>query len=912
MTETEFENVKGIIFGNIVNLTSGLGRPPTNREFLNAAEKVKQVLPILLPNVNVSADDFDKILRSVRTNLTVQMEGEDSCIEEDSGHKKWLNAIKGDLDWFFWIRYEKYLLHDKNWSPALIAALNTTSDKILDLTGDPNSTESFSRRGLIIGEVQSGKTVTYTALCAKAADAGYKIIIVLTGMLEDLRRQTQARLDLEFAGRKSQFFLSKNAPRKNKFIGVAKYGQEKSIPQFTSVDSDFKAATLDNLQLGLKNLNGTVLFVLKKNKSILENLIAWLNQSVEYGETTIKHSLLLLDDEADNASINTNDPDAEPTAINNCIRKILKLFNQTTYIGVTATPFANIFINPFDEQGMLNDDLFPKDFIYALDVPNNYIGAEKIFDGDGYKNFLVKIEPEYNPDVELCFPKNHRINLKIKNLPESLCEAMDYFLLVNAIRDLRGDKKTHRTMLIHVSRFTNVHAQIHSLVEVRLMEIANALQSFAALAVDEAERSSLCIKNLHKVFNKHGLEKICGVSWEKILHDYLRKAVAPVQVGLRNSSKAHSFYYERDPDGLRVIAIGGNSFTRGLTLEGLCVTYFYRNSKAYDTLMQMGRWFGYRPNYDDLCRLWTSQEIIDWYGYIANVSNELKGEISLMERFGRTPKDFGLKVRRHPDTLMITAPNKMRVGEKIEWPVELSKVLIETPRLINDGKILSENKNRILEFIDGLKRFTRLEDSNFKNLWRGVPKNLIANLILGFKIERWEKYQPQPISEYIMTKMDDELWDVVIPEGNGNEYDELKLGGEKFIIKPVVRSVLVEEEQIKIGGQNLQVSNPGMTRAGLTKKEIKQAEDEFHALPRNKNKSPSENVYLIHGRRPLLAIFIIRPKVEDPSKLPEVLFALGVGFPALDPSVSESQIKTADFVINAVGNTFEYEEGIEE
>ena len=905
---TDFEQIKDIVFSNIVNLIKPLGRVPTETDLLYAVEKVKKILPIL--GYTVSDDEFEKIFRAVRPSLTVQMDGEAACIEGNENHKKWLNSAKSDINWFFWTRYEKYLRLDKNWSPTLTAALNTTSDRILDLMGDPRSKKSFERRGLIIGEVQSGKTANYTALCAKATDVGYKIIIVLTGMLEDLRRQTQARLDLEFAGRESQNFLSKDVTLKNNFIGVAHYGHEKEIPQFTSVNADFQSATLDNLSLSLKSLNGTVLFVIKKNKRILENLIAWLKRSIEFGKDKIQYPLLLLDDEADNASINTHNPEVDPTAINNCIRKILDMFNQTTYIGVTATPFANIFINPFDEQGMINDDLFPRDFICALNVPDNYIGSDAIFDGK-YRNVLVPITPDDSPDVELYFPKKHTINLQVNGLPKSLCEAMDYFLLVNAVRDLRGDLKTHRTMLIHVSRFTHVHEQIYSLINTRLHKIVNDLRAYSALTVEEAEKESTCIKNLHEVFDKYGLEKISGVSWERILRNNLRRAVEPVEVGLRNSTQEHSFSYEQNPDGLRIIAIGGNSFTRGLTLEGLCVTYFYRNSSAYDTLMQMGRWFGYRPNYEDLCRLWTTREIIDWYGYISKVSNELKNEIKLMERLGRTPKDFGLKVRRHPDTLTITAPNKMRAGIKIKWPVELNRVLLETPRLVNDRKILDANKDLVTAFIDKLNNFTRLKDTHFKNLWRGVPKNFVAKLILEFKVENWVQFQTQPISEYI-DKMDDEFWDVVIPEGTGEEYGDLKLGGENLTIKPVARSVLVEDNQIKIGGHNLQVSTPGTTKAGLTEVEIKKAEEDFRALPGNKNKYMSENVYLIHSRRPLLVLFIIRPKIDKSVNFPEVLFALGVGFPALASSISESKVKTADFVINAVGNKVENMEGIEE
>ena len=335
---------------------------------------------------------------------------------------------------------------------------------------------------------------------------------------------------------------------------MAKYGQEKEIPQFTSAEykkGDFNATTLNNLSLSLKSLNGTVLFVIKKNKSILKNLIEWLKQSRELGAEKINYPLLLLDDEADNASINTNDSEDNPTAINNCIRGILNLFSQTTYIGVTATPFANIFINPSKEEDTLNDDLFPRDFIYALSVPSNYIGADKIFDGV-YKNILVPITPVDYPDVELYFPKKHNKNLIVEDLPESLCEAMDYFLLINAIRDLRGDFKTHRTMLIHVSRFTNVHAQIYSLVLVRLKEIVADLRAYAALSVVEAEKESSYIKNLHSAFDKYNLEKIVCASWEKMLPEYLRRDVEPIEVGLRNSAGEHSFSYDQNPDGLRI------------------------------------------------------------------------------------------------------------------------------------------------------------------------------------------------------------------------------------------------------------------------------------------------------------------------------------------------------------------------
>ena len=895
MTDNEFAQATEFAWNTMLTLTKFFAQPPTVSQLNAAAVRVRQTLKTLFPDV--SDADCKKILRSVRAKMTVRMDDEEIILENDA-HKIWLNAVKSNVDWFFWTRYEKFLRGVKQWSPVVTAALNTTSDKILDLAGDPNSAENFSRRGLIIGEVQSGKTAAYTALCNKAADVGYKIIIVLTGMLEDLRRQTQTRLDFEFAGRESQIFLSNDAAIKNILVGVARYGRDKSITQFTSVNSDFSAPLLKSFALDLKNLNGTALFVVKKNKHILQNLIAWLKQSVDFGTDKIKHSLLLLDDEADNASINTkkNYYD-EQTAINAAIREILNLFGKTTYIGVTATPFANIFINPLNKEGMFGDDLFPKDFIYALDVPSNYIGAAKIFGGNGgNKNFVVNIEPDDCPDVEDIFPKRHDKSLRVTELPESLCAAINYFLLVNAIRDVRGERKTHRTMLIHVSRFTKVHAQIYDLVNARLQEIVNDLREYSALPATEAEKFSAHIAALHKVFDDFKLAAIGGVSWEKILSEYLRRAVETIQVGLRNSTRKNSFSYEQNPDGLRVIAIGGNSFTRGLTLEGLCVTYFYRNSRNYDTLMQMGRWFGYRPNYADLCRLWTTQEIVDWYGFIADVSDEFKSELAFMREAGLTPKDFGLRVRQHPDTLEITAQNKMRFARQVKWAVELSKVFIETPRLIDDAEILSANENLIRNFIDGLNAFAQTE----KNFWRGVPKNLVANLILNFQTGKWQlNFQSRPISEYILNKMDDAPWDVYIPTGDGAVYDALTVGGEKISVKPLERKILLNDGQIQIGGQKRRVGRSGAAQHGLTAEQVAHVEKTFRALRGGKKISVPDNFYMIHERKPLLVLYVIRPKNPAPV---EILFALGVGFPAASPAANETNIKTADFVINAIGN----------
>ena len=889
MTDAEFEKYKKQIYRLVSIELEELGENlPTPEELLSAAQKSSAAL-----SKSVSDAEFQRAFDFIRANFTVQMEGSEAFIERGK-HKPWVDSARSSLDWFFWKRYEKYLTLNKNWTPLMVSALGVTSDRILDFFGDPRSGENFSRRGLIIGGVQSGKTANYTALCCKAADAGYKVIIVLTGTLEDLRRQTQERLDFEFTGIDSDVWTLR---RRKKYAGVGRYGSEKQIAQFTSAAKDFDRNKADTAVF-LDNITGTSLFVVKKNSRILKNLRDWLKSSREGGS----YPLLLIDDEADNASIDTSNGN-DPTAVNGLIRSILNLFARTTYVGVTATPFANIFINPDSENEMLGDDLFPSDFIYALDVPSSYIGPDKIFGGGAdFQNMVVPIAPEDSPDVENYFPAKHRKDLEVKELPPSLYEALNYFLLANAARDIRGDTKTHRTMLIHVSRFTAVHRQIYNLVIGWLDRVKKALDAYSNFG------SSCYIEALREVFDKFGFEKICGVSWKVMLRDYLYKAAAPVTAGLRNSTKENPFSYSGREDGLRVIAVGGNSFSRGLTLEGLCVTYFYRSAGFYDTLMQMGRWFGYRPNYGDLCRLWISQELADAYGYI---TDELKGELASMQVLGKTPEDFGLKVRRYPHTLEITARNKMRAAVNAKIPVELSRILIETPKLPSSAEDLAENETLVRNFVSGLGK----PAGGKKFLWRGVPKNEISRLIGSFKVSRgWQRsFQGDMMSVYIDNKMDGTPWDVLIPEGSGGTEFEISAG---LNVKPLERKILVKNGEIQISGSKLRVGTPGVVRAGLTEDEIAAAEKNFHSLPGSENKAVPDNAYMICGRPPILVLYAVHPKTAAQSGVPEIIFALGAGFPAASDDGNGAGVKTAEYYLNPVSakqfTQADFEEDLEE
>ncbi|MEX2105117.1 MAG: endonuclease, partial [Bacilli bacterium] len=361
----------------------------------------------------VSDDDFEQVVKNLKAALLITMDVGVYISDHSGDHQSWLPARRADLDFYYWNRYKRYLEDVKGWNTRVTSNLDIVSSEIIDLLGDPQSSDMWQRRGLVLGDVQSGKTANYTAICNKAADTGYKVIIVLAGTMENLRMQTQERLDKEFAGRLSKDLLRSkgNQEVRNVFDGVGKIDSTKRISAFTSVLYDFNTTILNSNDLTLKNNSEPALFVVKKNKSILRNLESWLTSNNADSSGKIDLPLLLIDDEADNASVNTKKEDQDPTAINSAIRSILNRFYQASYVGITATPFANIFINPETVGEMVGDDLFPRDFIYVLSPPTNYIGADAIFgDSSPHENCLEPIDTE---EIELFFPFKHKKDLEV-------------------------------------------------------------------------------------------------------------------------------------------------------------------------------------------------------------------------------------------------------------------------------------------------------------------------------------------------------------------------------------------------------------------------------------------------------------------------------------------------------------------
>lgn len=379
------DNAKKLEVAVITTLAfSGL---PTEKDILELAGQLRT-----LPPYQVSDEEFEYVIKKLKESLRIDM-GLGSRITLD--HTPWVMGRKASIEPYFWSRYKHYLLKEGMPSPV-VNVLDRVGDDILDLLGNPVEVSGWPRRGLVMGDVQSGKTSNYTGLICKAGDAGYRLIILLTGTLESLRRQTQGRLDAGFVGLDSAGIVTRN--RTHRDVGVGLIDGTRSAGVFTSTKSDFKEATANQLGFRLNLINEPILLVVKKNKRILENLTAWLTTYNANQSGTIDAPMLLIDDEADNASVNTDPSRAK--AINAGIRRLLKIFPRSSYLGFTATPFANVFIHPDNEDEMIGNDLFPKDFIYALEAPTNYIGANRLFGDDSPLDVIRIID-----DAEELFPR---------------------------------------------------------------------------------------------------------------------------------------------------------------------------------------------------------------------------------------------------------------------------------------------------------------------------------------------------------------------------------------------------------------------------------------------------------------------------------------------------------------------------
>lgn len=826
-------------------------------------------------------EEFNNIIRTAKSKYCVKAQ-EGIVIKAEQEHKTWYPMGKAETEGFFWKRYKRYLETNLGFARNVVTIMDKTTDEIMDLLGDPNNKEPFKRRGLILGDVQSGKTANYISICNKAADAGYKVIILLTGTIESLRKQTQGRIDDGFLGRKSTEVLQKRI--KTVYVGVGKINHEKNANTFTSEIKDFSNNFLVNMGLSLKGVSSPTIFVVKKNKKILNNLIEWLyNHNREDDSDKIELPMLLIDDEADNASINTKEEN-NPTAINEKIRSLLKLFTKTTYIGVTATPFANIFIDPETETQLQGDELFPKDFIYLVQPPSNYIGCNDIFGEEPiYSKNLTLIE-----DAENYFKIGHNQDIEIEELPKSLKDAIYYYILTNVVRDLRGDTIKHRTMLINISRYNKVQEMLAQKIEEWMTEVITAIDDYSKLEEEETSKITI-FTELKAIWDTFNFTKFTKKTWKYIQQNCLIKATKPIEIRKVNQNTKTALNYEAYKEiGARFIVIGGNSLSRGITLEGLVVSYFYRNTQAYDTLLQMGRWFGYRKNYEDIFRIWMHQDAIDWFGSVNEAVQELKGQVVEMRNLGLTPYDFALKVRKNPEALMITAKNKMRYTGTIRRRISISGRLIETPRISAKKEDLQQNYEEIIQIFKKLKQEYIEEEEKGAKIFRNITAKVIIEILTKIKTHPYNIiFNKEALINYINSNKLN-LWDIAIPQGKG-EKDE----NPYIEIYKELRKFSKREDMLMVNGTKLRIGSKGSTNLGITQQQIEDIEEKYNRRADAKENIP-DNEYLIRNRKPLLLIHLLQPNntEEIEQKIPIVGLAMGL------PKKEDDEEKLVEYVVN--------------
>lgn len=845
---------------------------------------------------------------AAKTRLFIDMEYEykivhnkGQAIFNDYGEKReWYSNLKMQ-DNFFWSRYKDYLINHSSISRISINLLDDiTLPDIINCLGNPNDAldKPRLRRGLIIGDVQSGKTATYTGLICKAADAGYKVVILLTGITENLRRQTQERIDEGIVG----ITLKKEGKiEKYPRVGVGLDNKQIKATSVTSTLNDF-VGNCNKITMSLAS-NSLVLFVIKKNVSVLQRLFNWLReQNIDPVKGYVNVPMLLIDDEADNASVNTRKDETDPTRTNKLIRQICNLFMNSTYVGFTATPFANVFIDPDSVDAMQHADLFPEHFIYALEAPSNYVGADKIFypEGTFYHNlrYITDItEPDYASEEYKDLVQN---NLEVLNsgtfyykhkkewdgiLPDSLRESILCFCLANVVRDLRGQSKEPRSMLVNMSRFIHVQKVITGHVAEWFEAVFNDIR--VNFNEDASKNHHLPLYGeLRSLWEKH-FSQVNDVTFARVSQKAtLLAALEKIEVKMVNGSKqSASLNYKENPS-LRVIAIGGLALSRGLTLEGLMVSYFYRNTATFDVLMQMGRWFGYRRGYEDLFQIWTSHTSALWYAEVAKASAELKNDIREMFDQQLTPKDFGIKVRDNCDELQITASNKMRTAVSKDMMYSFYGNIYDTPYITSKIEHNKINMQRVQElaselFAQGYSlRFTDYKKVNkdvndtsdgSSRYFADVPKEVVVEFLRGIK---YSMANPRFDAKNIINFLEDEdtegvdLWDVVFESGKSTTHYNVK--GLRQI-KCMERSICSTTRNIiQISTRRRVMTGSMEGRFALSKEDIESAED----AQRNQWEKDGENSLgrdipvkayfrFLPKRKPMLVIMFIKPKEAD-------------------------------------------------
>lgn len=731
----------------------------------------------------------------------------------------------GSDDWYsgpgeadrYWLALKDQFKAEK-WPEERIDSVDHASSTVVAHTPRPDRSK-WDSKGLVVGYVQSGKTTNFTAVIAKLADVRYRLVIVLSGIHNGLRRQTQVRLD--------RYLKDLNPDRWITLTGETR--------DFVEQTHEASAALSEEK---------TVLAVVKKNAAVLTKLIRWLD-TPNSRKALASAPVLIIDDEADQASVATG-------RINPLIRKLLSLMPRCTYVGYTATPFANVFIDP------TQDDLYPKSFILNLPRPEGYFGPEKIFGRDaveweasdeqgppdGYD--MVRLVDE--EDVPLLRPGSKEpAEGFTPTMIDELVTAVRWFWLATAARRARGDKG-HSTMLIHTSVKIAVHESYRAPLQALRRRALEGLDSGRPEILDEwrnlweKESSRVPAEDFGRKQN----------TFDEVL-PHLREIVSATRVVLDNYRSQDRLDYS-DPSVV-AIAVGGNTLSRGLTLEGLVVSFFVRGATAYDTLLQMGRWFGYRTGYEDLPRIWMTPSLAAAFRHLATVEHEMRDDIDRYQRENLTPSQVAVRIRTHP-SLRITA----KMGAAQPAYISYAGRRLQTRYFRHrDRDWLDGNRQAAEALVQEAVRHGRLEDLGGARLIRDVPVSFVKAFLSRYKVhEDSPDLEPSLMVKYIDQQLTSDppslaTWSVAVVLGDGAD---ASLGG--LDIKYSIRSRLNDGNPDRADIKTLMSKQDRALDLGLTAVQARaKSEGELVAL---RNKHP-----LCHDRG-LIVLYLIDPTSEPVNK----------------------------------------------
>ncbi len=988
----------------------------------NCKSYLQVIFPILNSgrNYNLSDTDFDEkysiALRDIRYNyrtimnpsMSIQNEYKDTWLTQNR-----IDEIGWDSDETkaktYRGRYLLYLEKKLGRSKSMINETERSSLEIIKKIGDPKNTDNFFIKGLVVGSVQSGKTSNFNAVVNSSIDVGYKLIIVLSGIMEDLRRQTQIRTEKEVEGKMITQGSFIGVGEENSFGPLGKFDDVKQIVIPTSRNKDFDR----NLKESEFSLNQINILICKKNTSVLQNLLLWLNEYL--GKNTDKHDIpfLIIDDEADNASINNLGHKGVEYAnkINGHIRALLALFNRKTYIGYTATPFANILQDwnkkpetkwkvrdsknnsefEFDQEG----NLFPDDFIELLIPPSNYIGPKNFFEtrididikkiepllaeplNDYIEYFPERVEilsddsllgvkkynnqREFNSDVNAVtrfgtyqdYREATRATTKYDTfpieIPKSLDEAIKCFIVSIAIRLSRRPEliqsklfHPHNTMLIHISRFSDWQCKTKKLIIEKIDYIKIRLNNDTLSASDsifiEFERIWIkyyadAVNNIREYLPENYDDEYLTRKTFLEVRDLLVTAINGIEVKAVNTVEKDVLDYESGEK--KYIVIGGNKLSRGFTLEGLTINYFIRNTNFADTLLQMSRWFGYRPGYLDCCKLFTTSDTFEKFDQCTWTIEELEEEFRKLSNAKKKPKDYATKVLTHPGTLQITRPAILKNAVVEKWSFEDS--LIQTTELKITNEIINKSwyefkniykKHKERFEVDTDKKIISLKTDSegffdFLNSQQTFTDKFLKDELIRF-VKLSNQYE-KLTNWTIVIKSSGSSKNILAKEETGF-IEDIQLTIRSSSKREPYKSKLFEDNIFKVSGASSNIISGGTDMSfTLSESEISKIKDEFNKIKPDKN--PPENVFRekMNDSEGLLVIFLmdleavfnddelIKKATNESINLSTPLIGFAIGIPPLKANIAGEYLVNKHILENIKNNPqveeeFEFEE----